>query len=101
MGGISSILYINVDKIFINLYLSVSDVGVYWGNYNYSLYNNGTTLSSIFVTVFFPVVIHVLRLRDAFNRINKIAILIITLGWPVIAGIGYVILEVIRRELSL
>lgn len=92
MGGISSILYINVDKIFINLYLSVSDVGVYWA-YNYSFTTMALLCTSIFVTVFFPVASMCSDKEMLFNRINKIAILIIILGWPVIAGIGYVILK--------
>ncbi len=92
MGGVSSVLYSNIDKIAINTYMSVSSVGVYWA-YNYSFTTLILLLSSIFVTVFFPIASMCPNKEILFKRINKIVILLIMLGWPLAASTGYVILK--------
>ncbi|SDK25574.1 oligosaccharide flippase family protein [Methanoculleus thermophilus] len=88
MGGISFILYSNIDKIFINKYATVSDVGLYWA-YNYSFTTVILLCVNIFVTVFFPVASMCPNKVMLFERIKKITILLIIFGWP-IAAIGNV-----------
>ena len=92
MGGISFILYSNIDKIFLNKYATVSDVGIYWA-YNYSFTTIILLCTTIFVTVFFPVASMCSDKMMLFKRIKKITILVIIFGWPIAAITGYVILK--------
>jgi O-antigen/teichoic acid export membrane protein len=92
MGGISSVLYSNIDKIFINKYISVSYVGIYWA-YNYSFTTIILLCTTIFVTVFFPVASMCSDKMMLFKRIKKITILVIICGWPIAVSTGYVILK--------
>ena len=92
MGGISSVLYSNIDKIFINKYTTVSDVGLYWA-YNYSFTTIILLCTTIFVTVFFPVASMCSDKMMLFKRIKKITILVIICGWPIAVSTGYVILK--------
>lgn len=92
MGGISATLYLNLDKIIINMYMPVSNVGIYWA-YNYSFTTLILLFSSIFVNVFFPVASMCSNKEVLFNRINKVVILSIIFGWPLTIGTGCVILK--------
>lgn len=92
MGGISAVLYLNLDKIVINMYMPISNVGIYWA-YNYSFTTVIALLSSIFVTVFFPVASMCSDKGMLLKRINKIIILIILVGWPFVFVTGYIILK--------
>jgi len=92
MGGISSVLYSNIDKIFINKYASVSDVGIYWA-YNYSFTTTILLCTTIFVTVFFPVASMCSNKVMLFKRIKRITFLVIICGWPIAVSTGYVILK--------
>ena len=92
MGGISSVLYSNIDKIFINKYISVSYVGIYWA-YNYSFTTMILLCTTVFVTVFFPVASMCSDKMMLFKRIKKITILVIICGWPIAVSTGYVILK--------
>lgn len=92
MGGISAALYSNLDKIVINMYMPVSNVGIYWA-YNYSFTTLILLFTSIFVTVFFPVASMCSNKEVLFKRINKIVILLILFGWPLAIGTGCVILK--------
>lgn len=92
MGGISAMLYSNLDKIVINMYMPVSNVGIYWA-YNYSFTTLILLFSSIFVTVFFPVASMCPNKEILFKRINKVVILLIIVGWPLAICTGCVILK--------
>ena len=92
MGGISSVLYSNIDKIFINKYISVSYVGIYWA-YNYSFTTMILLCTTVFVTVFFPVASMCSDKMMLFKRIKKITILVVIFGWPLAVSTGYVILK--------
>lgn len=92
MGGISAVLYLNLDKIVINMYMPVSNVGIYWA-YNYSFTTVILLFSSIFVTVFFPVASMCSEKGILLKRINKIIILLIIFGWPCVVVSGSIILK--------
>lgn len=92
MGGISATLYLNLDKIVINMYMPISNVGIYWA-YNYSFTTLILLFSSIFVTVFFPVASMYPNKEILFKRINKIVILLIIFGWPLAIVAGLVIFK--------
>lgn len=92
MGGISAVLYLNIGKIIINMYMPISNVGIYWA-YNYSFTTIIVLLSSIFVTVFFPVASMCVDKGMLLRRVNKIVILFILLGWPFVVVTGSIILK--------
>jgi len=92
IGGISAALYSNLDKIVINMYMPVSNVGIYWA-YNYSFTMLILLFTSIFVAVFFPVASMCSNKEVLFKRINKIVFLLILFGWPLAVSTGCVILK--------
>lgn len=91
LGGISSIFYTNTDKILINKFMTVKDVGVY-GVYNITTITLVTLFSSIFITVFFPFASRCKDKGVIFQKINKI-IPYILLFIPVIVIIQFLILK--------
>jgi len=91
-GGISSAFYQNIGKIILNMYLPIAMIGIYWA-YTFSFTTVISLLSTIFVTVFFPVASMSQDKRMLFKRINKIAILFIIFGLPFAVISGYVILK--------
>jgi O-antigen/teichoic acid export membrane protein len=92
MGGISSAFYQNIGKIILNMYLPVAAVGIYWA-YTFSFTTVISLLSTIFVTVFFPVASMCQDKGMLFKRINKIAILFSVFGWPLALISGYIVLK--------
>jgi len=97
ISGISYVLYANFGKIVINMYLPVSNVGIYWA-YNYSFTAVIFIFTSIFVTVFFPVASMCLDKGMLFMRIKKIVLLLIIFGWPLALVSGYIILKMYGAE---
>lgn len=97
MGGISAVLYWNINKLVINMYMPVSNVGIYWA-YNYSFTAFILLLTSIFVTVFFPVASMCPDKKVLFKRINKIMILLFIFGWPLAIVTGCIILKLYGKS---
>ncbi|PWR71775.1 oligosaccharide flippase family protein [Methanospirillum stamsii] len=91
MGGISSIFYLNIGKIVINMFLPVSQVGIYYA-FNYAFTAFIFLITMIFTTVFFPVASMCNNKGMLFNRINKIILLLIVFGLPLTWISGYIIL---------
>lgn len=92
MGGISATLYMNIDKIIINLYMPISNVGLYWA-YHYSFTTLIFIFLSIFVTVFFPVASKCPNKDVLFLRLKKVIICLIIIGWPLALISGWIILS--------
>lgn len=92
IAGISFVFYMNFSKIVINMYMPVSNVGIYWA-YNYSFTAVLFLFIAIFVTVFFPVASMCLDKGMLFKRVNKIVFLLLIVGWPLALVSGYVILK--------
>jgi O-antigen/teichoic acid export membrane protein len=97
ISGISFVFYMNFGKIVINMYLPVSNVGIYWA-YHYSFTSVIVLLSSIFVTVFFPVASMCQDKGMLFGRINKIVLLLIIFGWPLALVTGFILLKLYGTE---
>ena len=97
IGGISFVCYMNFGKIVINMYLPVSNVGIYWA-YNYSFTAVIFLFMSIFVTVFYPVASMCADKGMLFRRINKIVIILLIFGWPLALVSGYIILWMYGAE---
>lgn len=99
IGGVSSAFYLNIDKILINRYMTIADVGVYRA-YSYSFITLIMLFIGVFVTVFFPVASKYENKELMFKRINKIMPYIIILGLPLMIGSGFVILKLYGGEYS-
>ncbi|NQE54741.1 hypothetical protein C5S29_14215 [ANME-1 cluster archaeon GoMg3.2] len=97
IGGVSSVFYSNIDKILINKYMSVADVGIYRA-YNYSIITILMLFIGIFVTVLFPIASKYEGKKIMFKRINKIIPYIIILCLPLMIGSGFIILKLYGGE---
>lgn len=92
ISAISFVFYSNFGKIVINMYLPVSNVGIYWA-YNYSFTAVIFLFYSMFITVFFPVASMCRDKGMLFKRINKIVLLLCIFGWPFVLVSGYIFLK--------
>ena len=92
IAGASSAVGANIDKILINKYMTITDVGVYRAYY-FAFINIIMLFSGIFITVFFPVASKHENKEVMFKRINKIIPYIIILGLPLMIGFGFIILK--------
>ncbi len=97
MGGISFVFYTNIDKLLIKRYLSATDVGAY-SAYHYSFTSIIMLLITIFVTVFFPIASQSSNKWPLFQKVNKLALIIIILSFPLILISGNIILHLYGTE---
>jgi O-antigen/teichoic acid export membrane protein len=97
IGGVSSAFYLNIDKILINKYMAIVDVGIYRA-YSYSFITIIMLFIGVFVAVFFPVASKHENKGSIFKRINKIIPYIIILGLPLMIGSGFIILKLYGGE---
>jgi len=91
IGGVTYMFYTNIDKILINKYMAISNVGIY-NAYSYSFITFMSLGLGIFLTVFFPVASRCKDKGIIFRRVNKFIPFIIVFGLPVIIGSGLVVL---------
>ena len=82
LGGISYVLYTNIDKLMINYYLSISEVGIYRAYY-YSFTSVLLLISTIFITIFFPFASGFSNKKILFNKINVISKVFVILSFPI------------------
>ncbi len=92
IGGLSSVFYTNIDKILINRYMTVTDVGVYRAYFAASI-NMAGLFFGIFNTVFFPTASKYQDREVIFNRINKLVPYLIGLGTPLILLCEFIIIK--------
>jgi O-antigen/teichoic acid export membrane protein len=92
IGGLSFAFYTNFDRILINRYMTVADVGIYRAYYMASINVMGV-LSGVFVTVFFPTASKYKNKGAIFSRINKLIPYLIGIGMPFILACEFVILR--------
>ncbi|MDI6780843.1 MAG: oligosaccharide flippase family protein [bacterium] len=85
IGGLSFAFYSNVDKILINKYMTVKDVGIYRAYYFASI-GVAVILFNMFNTVFFPVASSYKDKKVLFKKINRF------IPYLILAGIPFVIL---------
>ena len=79
LSGISFTFYTNIDKILINKYMLVGDVGLY-NAYHYASINVIGMFSGIFLTVFFPTVSKYKDKITILKRVNKFIPYLIIFG---------------------
>jgi O-antigen/teichoic acid export membrane protein len=92
IGGLSFVFYTNIDKILINKYLTVGDVGIYRA-YSVASVNITVLLWAMFNTIFFPTVSRYKDKGIVFNRISKLIPYLISLGTPFILFCEFIILK--------
>jgi O-antigen/teichoic acid export membrane protein len=92
VGGLSFVFYTNIDKILINKYLSVAEVGIYRAYFVASI-NITVLLWAMFNTIFFPTISKYKDKSMVFNRINKLIPYLISLGVPLMFFCEFIILK--------
>lgn len=92
IGGLSFVFYTNIDKILINRYMTVADVGIYRAYYLASI-NVAGLFFGIFNTVFFPTASKYENKGVLFEKINKLIPYLIGLGMPFILLCEFIILK--------
>ncbi|WP_321418629.1 oligosaccharide flippase family protein [uncultured Methanomethylovorans sp.] len=97
MGGLSFVLYTNIDKILINVYMNLADVGIYRA-YNYAFISIIQVLIITFGTVFFPYASMSNNKRMLFSKINKLIPYFIILGLPLAMISGFIVLSFYGNE---
>lgn len=93
LGGISYIVYSNIDKIMINYYLATSEVGIYKAYY-YSFTSVLLLISTIFITVFFPFASSCKDKISLFNKINRTSLIFVLISFPIALISGSLILSI-------
>jgi len=81
IGGLGFTLYSNVDRVIINYYMGVENVGIY-GVYYYASFAFIGFLSGIFITIFFPTVSRSQSKFSLYLKLKQIMPYIIILGIP-------------------
>lgn len=97
IGGVSFAFYTNIDKILINKYMTVADIGIY-GAYYFASMNVAGLFSGIFNTVFFPTASKYEDKRSIFKKINKFIPYLIGLGIPCVLLSEFIILKLYGGE---
>jgi O-antigen/teichoic acid export membrane protein len=97
IGGIAFIIFSNIDKILIDRYMTIGDVGVY-GAYYWAFLTFSTLFSNIFVTVLFPVASTYENKTEIYSRLNKIVPVLTILAFPSIIVFGFVIITFYGTE---
>jgi len=93
LGGISFVLYSNIDKLMINYYLTISEVGIYRAYY-YSFTTVLLLISTIFVTTFFPFASSCGDKKTLLDKVNKVSITFIIASLPIALISGSIILSI-------
>lgn len=93
IGSLTFILYANIDKILINMFMSTEDLGIF-NAYYFASINIAFILFNVFNGVFFPVASKYKDKTAIFEKINKITPYLIGLGIPFIILVEFVILNI-------
>jgi O-antigen/teichoic acid export membrane protein len=92
IGGIAAMFYSNIDKIFINMFMAVDDVGIYRA-YQYSFTMGLMVGLSIFRAIFFPYASKSSKKNDILKKINRFIPFVMILGLPFTIGFGWIVLQ--------
>lgn len=92
VGAISYAIYSSFDKILINKYLTVDNVGIYEA-YQFASINITVLIFSIFNTVFFPVASRHENKKNLVKKVNRLLPYLILIGAPFIFLCEFVILK--------
>lgn len=87
IGSVASAFYLNFNKIIINKFLTLSDLGIF-GAYFTCFIILPNFLFNIFNTVFFPMASKSLDKNKIFIKLNKMILFFVILGFPIIVALG-------------
>jgi len=99
IGGLSSVLYLNVDKIFVNKYMSITDLGIY-GVYSMIIYSVVSFFSATFITVLFPFASQYDHKEIIYNIFNRFLLQILMIGIPILMIAQYIIIFLLGNRYS-
>lgn len=97
IGGLSFTIYTNFDRLLINHFLSVEDVGIY-SVYYLASFGMITILLNIFTTVLFPTVSRLQDKSSIFRKLQKIIPPLLIIGIPCTIVCEYIILKLFGNE---
>ena len=100
IGGLSYVFYTNIDRIMINKYLPVADLGIYAAYCTASI-NVAGLLWGMFIMVYFPTISGYENKGAIFQKTNKIIPYLIGLGIPFIFVCEYIVLKLFGVRYSL
>ncbi len=92
IASFSSAIYTNVGKIFINRYMTLSDVGIYNAYYSPSL-NVASIVLITFNLVFFPAASKYEDKKVIFRKIDRLIPLLFVIGIPLVFALELIILK--------
>lgn len=97
LGGLSFVIYTNVDRILIGIYMTDDDVGIYKAYFQASINVVGIMITA-FVAVFFPAASRHGDQQVLFARINKIVPLLFVVVIPFVLLMELVILTLYGED---
>lgn len=97
ISDISFVIYTNTDKLLINKYMLVENVGLY-NAYFYSSINVINIFAGIIATVFLPTISKYKDKDSIFKRLNKFIPYLIVLGIPFTLITEYIILNIYGKD---
>jgi O-antigen/teichoic acid export membrane protein len=97
ISGLSVVLYSNADKILINRYLEVIDVGIYRA-YSFAFLNIITIAINVLLVVLFPIACRNTNKRALFDKTDKVIKYVALLAFVVSVGSGFVTLKMYGSE---
>ena len=96
-GGVSYVMYTNIDQILINMYMNTESLGIYKA-YSFASITFTSLFFGIFNSVFFPTASKCEDKTIIFNRINKFTPYLIGFGIPFVIFAEFVILNMYGGE---
>jgi O-antigen/teichoic acid export membrane protein len=97
IGGVSYIFYTNIDKILINKYLLVADLGLY-NSYYFSSINLAAMGVGIFQTVFFPTISKCTNKKAILKKLNIFIVCVSIIGIPFLLTSEFIILNLYGKN---
>lgn len=92
VAAVSSAFYFNVDKLLINKYMPIADVGIYRAYYTAFIILT-MFFFTVFNAVFFPMASKHTNKENIFKKVNKLVPFAVLFGLPLIVICGYIILR--------
>ncbi len=92
MGVASGVILTSVDKILINRFLTMADVGIYQA-YSTASLSIVAMAVTVFATIFFPTASKYPDKGAIFQRINKLVPYLIIIGFPAIIGLEFIVMK--------
>jgi O-antigen/teichoic acid export membrane protein len=97
IGGVAAIFFTNIDKILIDRFMTLADVGIY-GAYYWAFITVSSLVSGVIVTVLFPFASKYEHKEVIFQRLNRIVPIASVLGFPFFVLFGYIVLHLYGRD---